>query len=75
MQTVGDTQVAGDTVSPKPSANEPSAKNPANQPTKPVGERVAPADLERVRQVRSAEGDAARATLDEARVQQRSVAD
>ncbi|EML1601815.1 TPA: toprim domain-containing protein [Burkholderia cepacia ATCC 25416] len=75
VQTVGDTQVAGDTVSPKPSANEPSAKNPANQPTKPVGERVAPADLERVRQVRSAEGDAARATLDEARVQQRSVAD
>ncbi|UKD18114.1 DUF5710 domain-containing protein (plasmid) [Burkholderia aenigmatica] len=75
VQTVGDTPVAGDTVLPKPPANESSAKNPANEPHKPVGERVAPADLERVRQVRSADGDAARATLDEARVQQRSVAD
>jgi len=75
IQTVGDTSVAGDTVSPKPPANEPSAKNPANEPIKPVGERVAPADLERVRQVRSADGDAARATLDDARAQQQSVTD
>lgn len=74
-QTIGDTPVAGDTVSPKPSANEPSAKNPANEPSKPVGEGVAPADLARVRQVRSAEGDAVRATLDDARAQQQSVAD
>ncbi|OXJ06721.1 DUF5710 domain-containing protein [Burkholderia sp. HI2500] len=75
VQTVGDTPVAGDTVSPKPPANEPSAKNPANESIKPVGERVAPADLERVRQVRSADGDAVRATLDDARAQQQSVAD
>ncbi|QRR11811.1 toprim domain-containing protein (plasmid) [Burkholderia sp. MS455] len=75
VQVVGDTPVAGDTVSPKPSANEPSAKNPANEPIRPVGERVAPADLDRVRQVRSADADAARATLDEARAQQQSAAD
>lgn len=75
VQTVGDTPVAGDSVSPRSSANEPSAKNPANEPNKPVGERVAAADLDRVRQVRSADADAARATLGEARAQQQSVAD
>lgn len=75
VQTVGDTPVAGDSFSPRSSANEPSAKNPANEPNKPVGERVAAADLDRVRQVRSADADAARATLGEARAQQQSVAD
>ncbi|MFL9876638.1 LPD7 domain-containing protein [Paraburkholderia megapolitana] len=72
-QTIGDTPVAEVPVRTRPPANEADAKNPANEPHKPVGEPVAEADLARVQSVRTAETADVRAALSEAKAQQQSV--